>query len=125
MPNLDLRTLADENVDLDDEDKEESEDGNNDQGDETKTEMEELYTELIQLKGSSFHATFQNNLKQCKERLIEKESVNVRLKFEPANIRDESAIVVQVNFSAGEEGGQASLYIPAVKVPKLTVALRH
>ena len=51
-------------MDLDDEDKEESGDENEDNGDETKTEMGQLYTKLIQLKGSSFHATFQNNLKQ-------------------------------------------------------------
>ena len=94
MQNLDISALADEYVDLDDEDKDESEDGNDDKDDETETEMEQLYTELIQLKGSSFHATFQNNLKQCKERLIEKQSVNVRLHFEPANVRDENAIVV-------------------------------
>lgn len=73
MQNLDISGLADEYVDLDDEDKEESENGKDDKGDGTKTEMEQLYTELIHLKGSGFHATFQNNLKQCKERLIEKE----------------------------------------------------
>ena len=73
--NLDIIALVDEYVDLDDEEKEESGDGNDNNGDETKTEMEQLYTELIQLKGSSFHATFQNNLKQYKERLIEKQSV--------------------------------------------------
>ena len=38
-------------MDIDDEDKEESGDGNDNNGDETKTEMEQLYTELIQLKG--------------------------------------------------------------------------
>ena len=75
MQNLDIIALVDEYVDLDDEEKEESGDGNDNNGDETKTEMEQLYTELIQLKGSSFHATFQNNLKQYKERLIEKQSV--------------------------------------------------
>ena len=94
MQNLDISALADEYVDLDDEYKDESEEGNDDKDDETETEMEQLYTELIQLKGSSFHATFQNNLKQCKERLIEKQSDNVRLHFEPANVRDENVIVV-------------------------------
>ena len=64
MQNLDISALADGYVDLDDEDKEESGDGNEDNGDETKTEMGQLYTKLIQLKGSSFHTTFQNNLKQ-------------------------------------------------------------
>lgn len=117
MQNLDIIALVDEYVDLDDEEKEESGDGNDNNGDETKTEME-------QLKGSSFHATFQNNLKQYKERLIEKQSVNVRLHFEPANVRDKNAIFVHVNLSTGDEGWQPIGYIPTVKVPKMTVALR-
>lgn len=124
MQNLDIIALVDEYVDLDDEEKEESGDGNDNNGDETKTEMEQLYTQLIQLKGSSFHATFQNNLKQYKERLIEKQSVNVRLHFKPANVRDKNAIVVHVNLSTGDEGWQPIGYIPTVKVPKMTVALR-
>ena len=109
---------------LDDEEKEESGDGNDNNGDETKTEMEQLYTEFLQLKGSSFHATFQNNLKQYKERSIEKQSVNVRLHFQPASVRDKNAIVVHVNLSTGDEGWQPFGYIPTVKVPKMTVALR-
>ena len=30
-----------------------------------RTSDEELFTELIQLKGSSYHQSFQVNLKQC------------------------------------------------------------
>ena len=56
--------------------------------------------------------------------MIEKQSVNVRLHFEPANIRDENPIVVQVNLSTGDEAWRPIGYIPAVKVPKMTVALR-
>ena len=52
MQNLDIIALVDEYMDLDDGEKEESGDGNDNNGDETKTEMEQLYTEFLQLKGS-------------------------------------------------------------------------
>ena len=61
MQNLDISALADEYVDLDDKDKEESGDGNDDNGDETMTEMEQLYTELIPLKGKELKAKQHKN----------------------------------------------------------------
>ena len=54
---------------------------------------EELFTESFTLKGSSYHEHFQNALKSCKQKIINKESVPVKLSFEPVNKRDENAIL--------------------------------
>ena len=55
---------------------------------------------------------------------MEKEKIDLRLQFEPTNVRDENAIVVQESFSTGEAGWQSIGYISAVKVPKVTIAIR-
>ena len=79
--------------------------GEEDTRDESNSEAEEeLFTEFMQLKGSSYHDSFQTSLKKCKERLLEKEKVDFRLQFEPTNVRDENAIVVQASLSTGEGG---------------------
>ena len=77
----------------------------------------------MQLKGSSYHDSFQTSLKKCKERLLEKK-IYLRLQFEPINVRDENAIVVQASLCTGEGDWQSTGYIPAVKVPKVTIAMR-
>ena len=45
----------------------------------------ELYTETMNLKGSSYHSSFQSHLRQCKEVLMKKEAVTVTLHFELTN----------------------------------------
>ena len=55
---------------------------------------------------------------------MEKEKIDLRLQFEPTKVRDENAIVVQASFSTGEGGWQSIGYISAVKVPKVTIAMR-
>ena len=123
LQNLDLSGIPDACGDTDDEnDKESEEEGTRDES--NSEAEEELFTELMQLKGSSYHDSFQSSLEKCKERLLEKEKIDLRLQFEPTNVRDENAIVVQASLSAGEGGWQSIGYIPAVKVPKVTIAMR-
>ena len=57
--------------------------------------------------------------------MVQKETLAVRLHFEPANVRDKNAVVVQVKLTYGEEGWQPIGYVPAPKVPKVTIALRN
>ena len=52
-------------------------------------ETETCYTETFTLKGSSYHENFQKTLKECKESLINKKTMPVKLSYEPVNIRDE------------------------------------
>ena len=83
-----------------------------------------MFTELMQLKGSSYHESFQTSLKKSKERLLQKEKIDLPVQFEPKNVRDKNATVVQASLSTGEGGWQSIGYIPAVKVPKVTIAMR-
>ena len=116
LQNLDLSGIPDVYGNTDDENDKESEE--EDTHDESNSEAEEeLFTELMQLKGSSYHDSFQSNLKKCKERL-EKEKIDLHLQFEPTNVRDENTIVVQASLCTGEGGWQSIGYFPAVKVPK-------
>ena len=78
----------------------------------------------MQLKGSSYRESFQTSLKKSKERLLGKEKIDLPLQFELTNIRDKNAIVVQASLSTGEGGWQSIGYIPAVEVPKVTIAMR-
>lgn len=80
-----------------------------------------LFTETYTLKGSSFHEHFQSALKLCKEALKKKETVPVKLIFEPVNRRDENAIIVQAGFDMWQPIG----YVPGIKVPKVTEAIRN
>jgi hypothetical protein len=80
----------------------------------------EQYSELIFMKGSSFHDHFQDALRDCKLGLINKDPTQVRLLPEPTNKRDENAIVVQALLGIWTPIG----YIPAAKVPKVTDAIR-
>ena len=82
---------------------------------------ETLFTETFGLKGSSFHEHFQKTLKLCKEQLLSK-TLAIKLHFEPINRRDENAILVLAcPGSVWEPIG----YISAIKVPKLTLAVRN
>lgn len=71
------------------------------------------------MKGSSFHDHFQAGLKLCKEVLIKKDVVLLKLVYEPINRKDENAIVVQAQHDTWRTIG----YIPGVKVPKITKAI--
>ena len=55
----------------------------------------------------------------CKEVLIKKDVVPLKLVYEPTNRRDENAIVVQAKHDTWRPIG----YIPGVKVPKITQAI--
>lgn len=79
-----------------------------------------MFTETFTLKGSSFHDHYQRALRLCRESLKKKESIPVKLIFEPVNRRDENAITVQARFDTWEPIG----YIPGIKVPKVTEAIR-
>ena len=85
-----------------------------------------LFSETTNLKGNSYHSSFQSHLRQCKGVLMKKETMTVRLLFEPTNKRDESAIVVQVKLhqSRSEDLWKPIGYIPGPKVPKVTTALQ-
>ena len=77
-----------------------------------------LFTEKFTLKGSSFHEHLQVGLKMCKEALIKKDVVPLKLVYDPTNRRDGNAIVVQ----AKHDTWRPIHYIP--KVPKITHAIR-
>lgn len=83
---------------------------------------EPLFTESFTLKGSSYHEHFQETLKNCKDKKIKKESLPVRLSFEPVNVRDENAIVVH---ACPGNSWQPVGYIPGVKVVKVTQAMNR
>ena len=77
---------------------------------------ETLFTESFKLKGSSFHEHFQRCLRSCKEKLKNKISVPLKLRFEPTNRRDENAILVLAYpVNSWEPMG----YIPGMKLAKL------
>jgi len=71
------------------------------------------------LKGNSFHEHFQDGLKLCKAALMRKETVPLKLVYEPINRRDENAILVHARCDSWRPIG----YIPGIKVPKVTVAI--
>lgn len=79
-----------------------------------------LFTETFTLKGSSYHEHFQLGLKMCKEALINKITVAVKLVYEPINRRDENAILVHTKC---DNTWSPIGYIPGVKVPKVTEAI--
>ena len=80
-----------------------------------------MFTETFTLKGSSFHDHFQCALRLCRESLKKKVTIPVKLIFEPVNRRDENAITVQAGFDTWKPIG----YIPGIKVPKVTEAIRN
>lgn len=124
LQNLDLgsESNSEDEVSEFEEQERSSEDSEDNDGDNV-----ELFTETMNLKGSSYHSSFQTHLRQCKDVLMKKEAVTVRLHFEPTNRRDENAIVVQVKLaqSGSEELWNPIGYIPGPKVPKVTNALRN
>ena len=65
------------------------------------------------MKGSSFHEHFQWTLKLCKEQLIKKKTLAVKLRFEPVNRKDENAVLVLA--SPGDSWAPIG-YIPGIKV---------
>jgi len=79
-----------------------------------------LFTETFTLKGSSFHEHFQLGLKKCKEALINKITVAVKLVYEPINRRDENTILVHTKC---DDTWNPISYIPGIKVPKVTEAV--
>ena len=79
-----------------------------------------LFTEYFKLKGSTYHEHFQDGLRRCKRLSMEKRDISIQLLIEPANARDENAIVVQVQL---DSTWQPVGYIPAVKVKKAMDAL--
>ena len=83
---------------------------------------EPIYTETFTLKGSSFHKHFQTTLKSCKEKMVNKETVLIRLGFEPVNRRDENAVLVHV---CPGDTWEPIGYIPGVKVLKVTQAINN
>jgi hypothetical protein len=83
---------------------------------------ETLFTETFGLKGSSFHEHFQRTLKLCKEQLLNKKTLAIKLRFEPINRRDENAILV---LACPGNAWEPIGYIPGIKVPKVTLAVRN
>lgn len=79
-----------------------------------------LFTETFTLKGSSFHEHFQLGLKMCKEALIKKDTVPVKLVYKPINRRDKNTILVHTEC---DNTWRPIGYIPGIKVPKVTQAI--
>lgn len=83
-------------------------------------EQPAMFTEYFQLKESSFHTHFQDALKSCKRLTLDKKEIPMQLLIEPANAKDENAIVVQVKLdSTWHPVG----YIPASKIKMAMDAL--
>ena len=88
----------------------------------------EEYPEVTKIKGRSYHEHFQSYLKVCKEMLVKNEQPEVRFFPEPANKRDQNAIVAQakVALHTNDEVHWGAIgYVPGSKVPKVTLALRN
>ena len=83
---------------------------------------EPLYTETFTLKGSSFHEHFQRTLKSCKDKMINNETILIRLGKEPVNKRDENTILVH---ACPGDTWEPIGYIPGVKVLKVTKAITN
>ena len=72
----------------------------------------------MQLKGSSYHESFQTSLKKPKERLLGKEKIDLPSQFELTNVRDKNAFVVkQVCLQEKEAGNQLDTSL-LLKSPK-------
>ena len=74
-----------------------------------------MFTEYFKLKGSTFHAHFQDALKRCKRLTLDKKEIALQLMIKPANARDKNAIVVQVKL---DNTWQPVGYIPGIKIKK-------
>lgn len=140
LQRLSLSDMNDENVTEDDDEKDEEEE-DLDFGDEfSDTDLldqseigklfapeatvvgEALYTEAFTLKASSCHEHFQNALKLCTQKMINKEPVPIQLSFEPVNKTDENGILVHACYDgAWKPVG----YIPGVEVAKVTQAIKN
>lgn len=59
-----------------------------------------LFTEYFKLKGSTYHAHFQDALRRCKRLSMEKRDISIQLLIEPSNARDENAILFKCNSTA-------------------------
>lgn len=81
---------------------------------------EPLYTETFTLKGSLSHEHFQRTLKSCKDKMINKETISIRLCKEPVNRRDENAVLVH---ACPGDTLEPIGYIPGMKVLKVTKAI--
>lgn len=83
---------------------------------------ETCYTATFTLKGSSYHKHFRKTLKECKERLVNKKPVPIKLSYEPVNIRDENAILVH---ACPRNSWEPVGYIPGLLVGKVTHAIQN
>ena len=81
-----------------------------------------LYSEYVALRGSSFHEDCQATLKKCRELLIAKRTVELRVCPELENTRDCNALIIQAKV---DEQWDRIGYIPKEKVPKFTAAIRQ
>ena len=82
---------------------------------------DEQFSELIVMKGCSFHNHFQEALYTCKQLMLNENAPQLSLNFEPTNKRDENAITVHALLADWTPIG----YIPANKVPKVTDAMQN
>lgn len=100
------------------------EDKHNDEQDEDMEKIieREEYTEVMKMKGRSYHEHFQSYLKVCKEMLVKNEQPEVRFFPEPGNRRDENAIVLQAKVALTQMtkhiGGQLDTFLD-LRCPKL------
>ena len=111
-----------EELELEEEDESEQE---SNKGDDEVGEIEhfeeQCYAEKIKLKGCSFHEQFQLALKNCQRLIAMHEDIELKLSFESVNMRDDNAIVAHAKL---DDIWQSLGYVPAPKVPKVTVAMQ-
>ena len=88
--------------------------------DDSNEENMVLHAERFKLRGSTFHDVFQLALRKCQQKRANKEKISCKLQVQPANIKDENAIVAQAYL---DDTWQSLGYIPKEKIPKLTRAM--
>ena len=87
---------------------------------EYEQQARQLFSEHFALKGSSYHEDCQKALRECKNKEINNEEIQIRVTSEPTNPRDKNAMIVE-SFIANK--WQRVGYIPRQKIKKLKTAM--
>ena len=97
------------------------EDDDEDSHDDQKQRTEDIcYSEVMRLRGSSFHDNFQIAIKKCQQIRASKNTIPLRLHFEQINLKDENAIVAQAFI---DDSWHSLGYIPGKKIAKVSQAM--
>lgn len=82
---------------------------------------DDLHAETFKVKGSVHEDRYQQGLLMCDNAIRKKQTVSVRVKFEPDNIEDRNAIKIEVYF---DNVWHIIGYCGVQKIPKLRKAMK-